>query len=176
MTRAVGAVATLMLASATLAAQKKPSLDIHYVPTPPEVVQAMLDLAQVDASDVVYDLGSGDGRIVIAAAQRGARARGVELDASLNREARAQANARGVADRVRFVEEDIFKVSLADASVVMLYLSPTTNLRLRDKLRRELRPGARIVSHRFDMGDWPPDEERTVGEATRIFLWHVRPN
>jgi SAM-dependent methyltransferase len=156
--------------------QSKPSLDIHYVPTPPEVVNAMLDLARVTADDVVYDLGSGDGRIVIAAAKRyGARGVGVELDPELIRISTKSAAKAGVADRVRFITADMFKADLSDATVVTLYLSTTTNLRLRERLRRDLRPGTRIVSHRFDMGDWTPEQERKVGNK-HVFLWTIAPH
>ena len=164
----------LKIAHPVAGAQGKPSLDIHYVPTPPAVVDAMLDLAHVTPRDVVYDLGSGDGRIVIAAAKRfGVKGVGVELDRDLNKVAERAARRAGVASLVRFQALDLFKADLSDATVITLYLSPTTNLRLREKLRRELKPGTRIVSHRFDMGDWKPDEERVVG-TVHIFLWTIR--
>jgi SAM-dependent methyltransferase len=150
-------------------------LDIHYVPTPPEVVDAMLELARVRPGDVVYDLGSGDGRIPIEAARRhGATGIGIELDPKLVKMATAGAATAGVAGKVRFSKADIFKTNLSKASVVTLYLSPTINLRLRDKLRRELAPGSRVVSHRFDMGDWTPDEERVVN-GIHVFLWTIPP-
>ena len=165
--------AILTISHSVAGAQGKPSLDIHYVPTPPEVVNAMLDLAHVTPQDVVYDLGSGDGRIVIAAAKRfGVKGVGVELDRDLNRVAERAASKAGVASLVRFQPLDLFKADLSDATVITLYLSPTTNLRLREKLRRELKPGTRIVSHRFDMGDWKPDQERVVG-SIHIFLWTI---
>ena len=157
------------------AAAQVHGLDIHYVPTPTEVVDAMLDLAGVTATDVVYDLGSGDGRIPIEAARRhGARGLGIELDPRLVTLAKAGAKQAGVQTRVTFKRADIFQTDLSKATVVMLYLSPTTNLRLRDKLRRELAPGSRVVSHRFDMGDWTPDEERVVN-GIHVFLWTIRP-
>jgi SAM-dependent methyltransferase len=144
-----------------------------YVPTPPHVVRAMLALAEVGPDDVVYDLGSGDGRIVIEAARTvGARGVGIERDPALVERARARARAAGVADRVRFVQGDMFEADLRPATVVTLYLYHTLNLRLRPKLRAELAPGARVVSHRFDMGDWRPDAERRV-EDTRIYLWRI---
>ncbi|MGE3578949.1 MAG: cyclopropane-fatty-acyl-phospholipid synthase family protein, partial [Vicinamibacterales bacterium] len=163
-----------LLVAALVSARPAPAqvrgLDIHYVPTPPEVVDAMLALAKVGPGDVVYDLGSGDGRIPIEAARRhGATGVGIELDPSLVKLAKAGAEAAGVGKRVQFRQADIFKTDLSKASVVTLYLSPTTNLRLRDKLRRELAPGSRVVSHRFDMGDWMPDEERNVN-GIRVFL------
>src|SRR3954468_8814303 len=158
-----------------LAIQGKPSLDIHYVPTPTRVVDAMLDLAGVTARDVVYDLGSGDGRIVIAAAKKyGARGVGIELDPELIRRSNSAARKANVSDKVRFITEDIFKADLSEATVVTLYLSPSTNLRLRERLRRDLRPGTRIVSHRFDMGDWKPEQERQVGDI-HVFRWTVAP-
>ena len=148
--------------------------DIHYVPTSDTVVNAMLEAAHVSASDVVYDLGSGDGRIVIAAARKyGARAVGVELDADLIKTANRNAMKAGVADRVRFIQGDLFKVDLSDATVVTLFLSNSINLRLEPKLKRELKPGARVVSHRFQMPpDWKPDSERKVG-GTVVYLWTI---
>jgi ribosomal protein L11 methylase PrmA len=149
--------------------------DIHYVPTSNSVIDAMFKLAAVTANDVVFDLGSGDGRIVIAAARKiGARGVGVELDPALVKKATENARKAGVADKVRFVEGDLFKADLSEATVVMLYLSPTTNLRLAPKLQRELRPGARVVSNRFDMGDWKPDAEVKAG-GRRVFLWRIGP-
>lgn len=169
-----GASVAVAVATPPAAAQVH-GLDIHYVPTPTEVVDAMLDLAGVTATDVVYDLGSGDGRIPIEAARRhGARGIGIELDPRLVTLAKAGAKQAGVQTRVTFKRADIFKTDLSKATVVMLYLSPTTNLRLRDKLRRELAPGSRVVSHRFDMGDWTPDEERVVN-GIHVFLWTIRP-
>ncbi len=132
----------------------------------------MLELAHVQSSDVVYDLGSGDGRIVITAArQYGARAVGIEVDRALVAQARRNAAAAGVASRVRFIEQDMFATDLRDATVVTLYLLQSLNERLRPKLVRELRPGARIVSHMFNMGpEWPP--ERTLElNGSRVFLW-----
>jgi len=133
----------------------------------------MLALARVGPGDVVYDLGSGDGRIVTTAAQRfGVKGVGLELDRALNKAAERAARRAGVEALVQFRAEDLFAANLSEATVVTLYLSPTTNLRLRDKLRRELRPGTRVVSHRFDMGDWVPDREVTIGKA-RLFLWTI---
>lgn len=162
----------LVLTTVPVAAQVH-GLDIHYVPTPPEVVAAMLDMGGVTPADVVYDLGSGDGRIPIEAArQRGARGVGIELDPALVKIAKAGAKEAGVQQRVRFERADIFKTDLSKATVVTLYLSPTTNLRLREKLRRELAPGSRVVSHRFDMGDWAPDDERVVN-GIHVFRWTI---
>lgn len=155
------------------AQSRTPSLDIHYVPTPNDAVELMLRLAQVTPADVVYDLGSGDGRIVITAAQKyGARGVGVELDPELVKRARAGAAKAGVQDRVEFRQEDLFKADLSPATVVTLFLSPSMNLRLESKLKRELRPGARIVAYRFPVGTWRPEQEVPVGRE-RVFLWTI---
>jgi len=171
-------VAALAVATVTTfaAAQKPPAPtpDIHYVPTSGGVADAMLKLAHVTANDVVYDLGSGDGRIVIAAAKKyGARGVGVELDAELVKEARKNAMKAGVSDRVTFVQEDLFKTNLSDATVVTLYLSNSINMRLRSLLQQQLKPGSRVVSHRFEMGDWKPDAIVKL-EGTSIRLWTIR--
>lgn len=153
--------------------QAAPSPDIHYIPTPPAVVDAMLKIANVTAADVVYDLGSGDGRIPIVAAQKfGARGLGIELDPALISRAREAARKSGVADRVSFVQADLFKTDLSDATVVTLYLSPSINLRLRSKLRA-LRPGTRIVSHRFEIPEWMADQHLKV-DGRDIYFWTVR--
>jgi cyclopropane fatty-acyl-phospholipid synthase-like methyltransferase len=148
--------------------------DVRYVPSPDSVVEAMLELAQVTANDVVYDLGSGDGRIPIAAAQRyGAIGVGVELDARLNREADDHAKKAGVSDRVRFLTQDLFETDISQATVVTLFLLPRINQDLIPKLRRELRPGTRIVSHQFDMGEqWPPEQSQDVN-GLMIYLWTI---
>jgi SAM-dependent methyltransferase len=146
--------------------------DIHYVPTPQKVVDAMLTLAGVGPKDLVYDLGSGDGRIVIAAARRGARGVGIELEPALVAEASRNAKKAGVLDRVQFIEGDIFTADLSEASVVTLYLLSSINERLRPKLLRELKPGSRIVSHRFPMGDWVAEKKLTIAGAD-ILLWRV---
>jgi SAM-dependent methyltransferase len=146
--------------------------DVIWVPTPDEVVDEMMALADVKPGDVVYDLGCGDGRLVIAAAKRGAgKAVGVDIDPDRIREARAAAREAGVADKVTFIEGDLFTMDFSDADVVTLYLLPELNLRLRPKLLA-LRPGTRIVSHAFDMGDWTPDVERTVNGRT-VYAWDV---
>jgi SAM-dependent methyltransferase len=148
--------------------------DIHYVPTSNGVAEAMLKLAKTNASDVVYDLGSGDGRIVIAAAKKfGARGVGVEIDGDLIRTATKNARKAGVADKVTFRREDLFKTDLSDATVVTLYLSNSINTRLRGILQKQLKPGTRIVSHRFTFGDWKPDAERHL-EGTSIYLWTIQ--
>jgi SAM-dependent methyltransferase len=173
--RLAAVLTTLALATLTAgAAQKLPTPDIHYVPTSSGVADAMLKLAKVAADDVVYDLGSGDGRIVIAAAKKyGARGVGVELDGDLVKEARKNAMKAGVSDRVRFLQGDLFKTDLSEATVVTLYLSNSINIRLRGILQRALKPGARVVSHRFTMGDWKPDAEQHL-EGTSIYLWTIK--
>jgi len=177
MMRAVLLVA-LILAAAPAAGQpfkgvKQP--DVRFVPSPDSVVDAMLELAGVNAGDIVYDLGSGDGRIPIAAAKRyGAHGVGIEIDAKLNRVAADNARAAGVADRVRFVTQDLFAADISEATVVTLFLLPRVNLELLPKLRRDLRPGTRVVSHQFDMGEqWPAEQVRDVNGLT-ILLWTIR--
>jgi cyclopropane fatty-acyl-phospholipid synthase-like methyltransferase len=169
---AITCIATMPAALAQRAAAPTP--DIHYVPTSNGVAEAMLKLAQTTPADVVYDLGSGDGRIVIAAATKfGARGVGVEIDPELIKEATKKAAKAGVADKVTFRQGDLFKTDLSDATVVTLYLSNSINMRLRSILQQQLKPGARIVSHRFTMGDWKPDAERRL-EGTSIYLWTIR--
>jgi SAM-dependent methyltransferase len=154
-----------------------PDLDVIFVATDMEVVHAMLDAAKVGPDDVVYDLGCGDGRIVVTAAHRhGARGIGVDLDPERIREATDNAGRAGVGDRVTLLRQDLFSTDVRAATVVALYLSPDLNLRLRPKLLRELRPGTRVVSHQFDMGDWLPDrtlEVPTAGAPRRVFLWRI---
>jgi SAM-dependent methyltransferase len=173
--RALASLLTLVLVGA--AGCLYPGAEVAYVQTPPAVVDEMLRLAVVGPSDVVYDLGSGDGRVVIAAARDfGARGVGVEIDPKLVAESTESARRAGVADRVTFRTGDLFQTDLAAATVVTLYLSPELNLRLRPKLLRELRPGARIVSHDFDMGDWPPAQTLSVHFRERgslLRLWIV---
>jgi len=152
-------------------------LDVPFVPTPHEVVEEMLRLANVGKNDVVYDLGCGDGRIVIAAAQKfGARAVGVDIDPERIRESNENARQAGVTDRVKFLQQNFFETDLSEATVVTLYLLPEVNLRLRPKLLRELKPGTRIVSHAFDMGDWKPEKVVKVPYDDReytIYYWVV---
>jgi SAM-dependent methyltransferase len=150
----------------------------RYEPTPMEVAQAMLQLAGATAADVVYDLGCGDGRIVIMAASRfGARGVCVDIDPQRIAESRENARAAGVADRIRFLNEDLLETDLGSATVVTLYLSSELNLALRPKLLRELKPGARVVSHWHTMGDWKPQQALGVpsymGERY-IYLWTIR--
>jgi predicted RNA methylase len=148
--------------------------DIGFEPTSYAVADAMLKLARVKPSDVVYDLGSGDGRIVNLAAQAyGARGVGVELQPYLVDISRRAARESGVSDRVRFIEGDLFKADISRATVVTLYLWPSVNSALEAKLKRELRPGTRIVSHSFDFGDWIPQETIRTADGTKVFLWTV---
>ena len=150
--------------------------DVPYEPTPQSVVTEIVKLAQVGTNDVVYDLGCGDGRIVIAAAKLGARGVCVDIDPERIRESRANAEAAGVADRILFLQQDLFDTDIRDATVVTLFLWPEVNLRLRPKLWRELKPDTRIISYVHDMGDWAPQETRNV-EGTRgprkLFLWTI---
>jgi SAM-dependent methyltransferase len=149
-----------------------PKLDVPYLGTRPEVVARMLDMAGVGAGDRMLDLGTGDGRILIAAARRGASGTGIDIDPVLIGEARAAAQAAGVADRTRFVTRDLFAMPLGGHDVVAMFLLPRVNLKLRPALLRQLAPGTRIVSHAFDMGDWSPDGESRVG-GSKLYLWRV---
>jgi SAM-dependent methyltransferase len=155
------------------AAQSEPAEDVPFVPTPPEVVDAMLKLAGVNSSDFIIDLGCGDGRIVVAAAQKfNARGKGVDINPRRIEQARKNAREAGVSDRVEFVQGDFFQADVRDATVVALYLSSEVNQKLRPKLLRELPLGSRIVSHVFDMGDWR--EDKTGDAAGRLIrLWIV---
>ncbi|WP_404785788.1 SAM-dependent methyltransferase [Altericista sp. CCNU0014] len=151
--------------------------DVPYVPTPRAVVDRMLQIANVNRNDVVYDLGSGDGRIPIAAVRQynAKRAVGVDINPERIREANENARKANVTDRVEFRQQDLFETDLRGASVVTLYLLSSVNLRLRPKLLSELRPGTRIVSHAFDMGDWKPDRVERVAGST-IYYWTVPEN
>jgi SAM-dependent methyltransferase len=161
----------IVIGGAFAYAQQQQKKDVPYVPTPQTVVDKMLEIAAVTKDDVVYDLGSGDGRIIITAAKKyGARGVGVDIDPERVKEAKANALQAGVADRVKFIEQDLFKTDLKEASVVTLYLLPEVNLRLRPKLWRELKPGTRVVSHAFDMGDWIPEKTVQV-EGRTIYYW-----
>src|SRR5262245_24877398 len=150
------------------------SPDVIYAPTPYNVVDAMLTVASVHAGDVLYDLGSGDGRIPIMAAQKYHIARGVGIDINPQRirEAEANCKAAGVDDRVRFLNEDLFEADISDATVVTLYLLPELNLKLLPKLLRDLQPGTRIVSHACDMGAWRPERTIKVGDNT-VYFWTI---
>ena len=166
----------LAVSAPSLEAQKAPpkrAPDVHYEPSSPEVVAEMLKLADVKKGDVVYDLGCGDGRIVIAAAEKfGARGVGIDIDPDRIKEAQENARRAGVTGRVKFRNEDLFEAEIREASVVMLYLFPWVNLKLRPKLWNELRPGTRIVSHSHDMGDWKPEKEVEVG-GDKIYYWTI---
>lgn len=146
--------------------------DVPYVPTPLAVVEGMLDMAALKPGERLIDLGSGDGRIPRAAARRGANALGVEIDAGLVARARSLTRLDGLEERARFVRDDLFTVSLRDADVVTLYLLPEVNERLKPKILNEMKPGARVVSHAFDMGDWPPEERREIADK-RVYRWTV---
>jgi SAM-dependent methyltransferase len=154
------------------ATRPKKKLDVWYVPTPHEIVDRMLEVARVRAGDVVYDLGCGDGRMVIAAAKKyGTRGVGVDLDPARIREARSNAQREGVEALVTFKVADMFETDIREATVVLLYLLPELNRRLKPKLFAELQPGARVVSHDWDMGrDWPPDRYVKLG-GDGIYLW-----
>lgn len=157
--------------STSAAPLRKP--DVRYAPSPHSVVRAMLRLAGVSRTDVLYDLGSGDGRIPIAAAREfGARAVGIDIDPKLVARARQNAREAGVSKLVTFRNEDIFEADFGEASVVTLFLYPDVNLRLRPKLLAELRPGTRVVSHWHDMGDWKPDRMIEV-EGRPLYLWTI---
>lgn len=166
----------LLFVLAPLACGREPH--VRFEPTPDEIVDVMLRLAEVNDNDRVYDLGSGDGRIVIAAArQYGAHGVGFEIDAGLIKRAQRNARAAGVEDKVRFIQQDLFEADIRRATVVTLYLLPEVNVKLRPKLLRELAPGTRIVSHNHDMGEWPPEQTQRVrdfvGRYHRVHLWIV---
>lgn len=148
-------------------------LDVPYVPTSPAVVNEMLRIGKVTKNDVLYDLGSGDGRIVITAAKKfGTRGFGIDLDPQRVKEANQNAQQAGVTNLVQFRQQDLFEADLSNATVVTLYLLPEVNLKLRSKLISELKPGTRIVSHAFDMGDWKPEQVVNVDGST-IYYWTV---
>jgi cyclopropane fatty-acyl-phospholipid synthase-like methyltransferase len=148
-------------------------INTPYVASPPEIVDVMLKLAKVGSSDTVYDLGCGDGRIVISAAKKfGARAVGIDNNPARIEEARANARTAGVTDRVSFELNDLFDADIRNATVVVVYLLPEVNIRLRARLIRELKPGARVVSHSFNMGDWKPDKDMLV-DGDHVYLWTV---
>ena len=147
--------------------------DVIYVPTPPEVVEAMLKVANVKAGDVVYDLGCGDGRIVVTAAQKyGARGIGIDIDPQRIKEANENVKKAGVGDRVKIMQADLFETPISEATVVTLYLLPSLNVKLMPKLMKELKPGTRIVSHAFDMGDWKPEQTLNVDGRT-VYYWTI---
>jgi precorrin-6B methylase 2 len=150
--------------------------DVVYVPTPQEVVEGMLELANVTGNDILYDLGSGDGRIPITAAQKyGTRGVGIDINPQRIQEANENAQNSGVTDKVEFRQADLFQTDFSEATVVTLYLLPELNVKLRPRLLQELKPGTRIVSHAFDMGEWEPERTVQVGGKT-IYLWIVPEN
>ena len=163
--------ATSASTSAQQAALRSP--DVIFVPTPQEVVDAMLKLAKVTKNDVVYDLGSGDGRIPITAAKTyGARGVGIDIDPQRIKEATENLKTSGMADRVKFLNQDLFTTDISEATVVTLYLLPSLNLKLIPKLNKELKPGTRVVSHAFDMGDAKPLETLNVNGRT-VYFWTI---
>jgi SAM-dependent methyltransferase len=169
----------LILPLAFVAVAALAQLDVPYVPTPQEVVNAMIAIAKVGPADTLYDLGCGDGRIVIAAAKAGAHATGLDLDADLIEECNQNAKDAGVTDRVKFMQEDIFETDFSDATVLALYLLPSVNLRLRPRILGNLKPGTRIVTHDFNMGDWEPDRRMKLDIQTAthtVYFWVVPAN
>ena len=163
--------ALLLATSAHARSENAPALDVPYVPTPMPVVDAMLDMARVKKEDTLYDLGCGDGRIVVRAAARfGCKGVGVDLNPERVTEARANAASQKVMGLTRFEVGDVFEFDFSPATVVTMYLLPSVNLKLRPRLLKELKPGTRIVSHDFDMGDWAPEATRDTGRS-RIYLW-----
>ena len=175
------ALGTLVVGSTVAQQQLKPldkDPEVPYVPTHELVVAEMLKVAKVGKNDVLYDLGSGDGRIPITAAKKfGTRGVGVDIDPARITEARANAVKAGVADKVKFMQQDLFETDIKEATVVTLYLLPDVNLRLRPKLLADLKPGTRVVSHNYDMGDWKPLQTITVKvpEEHTIYYWVVPP-
>jgi SAM-dependent methyltransferase len=170
----------LLVSLASAQTQAKRAPDVPYVPTTDDAVSAMLKLADVKKGDVVYDLGCGDGRIVVAAAKLGARGVGIDINPERIAEANANAKKNGVEGQVRFEENDLFQADIKDATVVTLFLLSSVNMKLRPKLLADLKPGTRIVSNTFDMGDWKPEKEFTVPTAAeesylsrRIYMWTV---
>lgn len=168
-------VLVLLLAGAMpfrAAAQFEEGLDVPYVPTPDQVVQGMLKLADVKPGETVIDLGCGDGRIVVTAAKMGAKGIGYDLNPERLREANENARVAKVTDKVQFIEKNLFEADIKSANVVTLYLLPSVNEKLKPRLLKELKPGTRIVSHSFSMGDWKPVKEQEV-DGRRIYLWIV---
>jgi precorrin-6B methylase 2 len=149
--------------------------DVIFVPTPDDVVNKMLEMAKVTANDVVYDLGCGDGRIVITAAQRyGCRGVGIDIDPDRIREATKNVRRANVADKVKFIQGDLFETNISEATVVTLYLLTELNLKLRPKLMKDLQPGTRVVSHAFAMGTWKPERTERVSGSS-VYLWRIPP-
>jgi SAM-dependent methyltransferase len=170
------ALVACFIASSAFAQLRAP--DVPYEPSPVAVVQAMIRLGEIKAGDVVYDLGCGDGRVVIAAVRdMGARGVCVDIDPKRIAEARLNADVAGVVDRIRFLNQDLFATDFRDADVVMLFLWPSVNLSLRPKLLADLRPGVRVVSHEHEMGDWKPEQTvrvRVDGYTHIVHKWTIR--
>ncbi len=170
---AVLAAAPSVLASAQEAATATRRPDVIYVPTPEEVVDAMLQVAKVTKNDVVYDLGTGDGRIPVTAAKKyGARGVGIDIDPQRIKDANDNVQKSGVGDKVRIIQGDLFEANISEATVVTLYLLPSLNQKLMPKLMKELKPGTRIFSHAFDMGDWKPEKELDV-DGRKVYFWTI---
>ncbi|MCC6947916.1 MAG: class I SAM-dependent methyltransferase [Bradyrhizobiaceae bacterium] len=169
---ALFALSNVALAQDSVSGREPVKLDVPFVPTPESVVQRMLELGNVKSGDYVIDLGSGDGRIAIAAAKRGARALGVDIDPRRIEEANANAAKAGVTDRVTFRRENLFETPIKDANVITMYLLTSVNHQLRPRLLEELRPGTRIVSHAFSMGEWEPDVHEKVDNRD-VYLWII---
>ena len=167
----------LMLAQPQAPAGQLRAPDVVYVPTPQEVVDAMLELAQVKSTDVIYDLGSGDGRIPITAAQKyGARGVGIDINPERIKEANDNLKKANVGDKVKFLTADLFETNISEATVVTLYLLQSLNEKLRPKLFKELKPGTRVVSHAFSMGDaWPPEKTLDVN-GRNVYFWTIPAN
>jgi cyclopropane fatty-acyl-phospholipid synthase-like methyltransferase len=176
-TRIMAVFVCVLLLIGSAAAQNAPARvpDVVYVPTPQPVVDAMLKLAAVTDKDVVYDLGCGDGRIPITAAQKfGARGVGIDIDPKRIEEANENAKAAGVTDKVTFLTQDLFESDISAATVVTLYLLPSLNEKLMPKLKRELKPGTRVVSHAFTMGTTWPADSRAEAEGKSVYLWIIK--
>ncbi|MDR2728637.1 MAG: class I SAM-dependent methyltransferase [Chitinispirillales bacterium] len=173
--RAAYIVLVVCVCSAVLISQERCEYDAPFVPMPLDIVNVMLELAAVTHEDMVFDLGCGDGRVVISAAAIGARGVGIDIDAVRISESEENAKLIGVEDQVKFFQTDIFQVPLAMASVVAIYLLPDVNIKLRPKLLNELKPGSRIVSHDFDMGEWAADSVVKT-EKSDVYLWIVPAN
>lgn len=178
----IGAAAALIASPAVLRrahaqtdTAPAPRLDVPFVPTPQEVVDKMLELAKVQKTDYLIDLGSGDGRIPVTAAQRfGVKALGVDINPVRIKEANERAQAAGVTNLVEFRQQDLFQTDISQANVLTMYLLPSVNMKLRPKILSDMRPGSRVVSHAFDMGDWAPEQKVSVDGRT-VFLWTVPP-
>ncbi|WP_028297684.1 SAM-dependent methyltransferase [Olivibacter sitiensis] len=167
-----GIMLFLLYTTSMSSAQETVKKDVPYVPTDQDVVEAMLSMADVKKGDKLYDLGCGDGRIVVTAAKKyGIEGVGIDIDPERIKEAKQNAVNAGVTDKVTFTQQDLFTTDFSDATVLTLYLLPSVNMKLRPKILN-LKPGTRVVSHDFDMGDWKPDKQTKVGTAT-LYLWTV---